>query len=91
MGAPQQIAQYEEMQPQRGARRADVAERPSQVVSPWLTTEQVADYLQYTGVARLRSVYRFLKTNGIPVRRRGAGARTILVARRDLDRAIEGR
>lgn len=57
--------------------------------SPWMTTTEAATYLRYSGKYALRSLYRFLERNGIPVRRRGA--RSILIARADLDRALKGK
>jgi Helix-turn-helix domain len=54
--------------------------------SPWLTTNEAAEYLRYQGKHRVRSVYRFLERNGVPIFRRGT--RSLLVARADLDRAL---
>jgi hypothetical protein len=56
-------------------------------VSVWMTTEETAIYLRYRGHGRLRSVYRFIKDKGIAVRRRGR--RSILIARADVDKALE--
>lgn len=54
--------------------------------SPWMTTEEACEHLRYAGKHRLRSLYAFLKANGVPTARRGK--RTLLIARLDLDRAI---
>lgn len=54
-------------------------------MSPWMSTEDIAEYLRYTGTARLRSVYRFIKRKGlVPVR----DGRRVLVARADVERAL---
>jgi excisionase family DNA binding protein len=60
----------------------------AEIRSPWLTTAEACEYLRFTGRCRLRSLYRFLATKGIPTARRG---HAILVARRDLDAAVTGR
>jgi hypothetical protein len=62
---------------------------PEDPRSPWLTTDEACVYLRYHGKHRLRSLYRFLSWAGIPKGRRGP--RRILIARRDLDRALRYR
>lgn len=56
--------------------------------SPWFTSREACAYLRYTGKAQLVSLYRFLKANGIATARRNG---RLLIARRDLDRAIGAR
>lgn len=56
--------------------------------SPWLTTHEAAVYLRYTGKHALRSLYRFIKAKGIP--KRYKSPRAILIAKADLDRALDG-
>jgi hypothetical protein len=67
------------------AARDQIREEPSE----WMTTEQIAGYLGYAGVARVRSVYRFLHFYGVPTSRRGA--RTLLVRRSDVEQALDRR
>lgn len=57
-------------------------------VSPWLTSQEACDYLRYVGKARLISLYRFLKQNGIP--KAWCNGR-LRIARADLDRALTAR
>lgn len=54
-------------------------------MSPWMKTGEACEYLRYEGKHRLRSLYRFLKKQGIPTARRDG---TILIARADLDKAL---
>jgi len=54
--------------------------------SPWLTTHEACDYLRYQGRHRLRSLYKFLAKNGVPIVHRSP--KRLLVARADLDRAL---
>jgi hypothetical protein len=56
--------------------------------SPYLTTDEAAEYLRFTGKHRLRSVYRFLKLKGVPTQRRGT--MSLLILRTDLERALQG-
>lgn len=67
-------------------RAIDAADRPFEFRGPWLTTREAADYLRYRGKHALRSLYRFLKANGIPIRHRSP--RCLLIAKADLDRAL---
>lgn len=57
------------------------------MTSPWLTTEEAAEYLRFLGKHKLRSLYRFLTKHNIPTARRGQGG-AILIARRDLEVAL---
>jgi hypothetical protein len=57
-------------------------------MSPWLNTADAADYLRYTGKHPLRSVYKFIKRHGLIVRHDGD---RVLIARADVERALEGR
>lgn len=54
--------------------------------SPWLTTQEACAYLRFDGPARLRSLYRFLTTHGIP--RIYRSPKRLLIARADLDQAL---
>lgn len=58
------------------------------MISPYLKTSEACEYLRYTGKHRLRSLYRFIQTQGIRTARRG---RRVLVLKADVDRAIGGR
>lgn len=57
------------------------------MTSPWMNTDDAAVYLCYAGKHPLRSVYRFIERHGIVVRRDG---KRLLLARADVERAIEG-
>lgn len=50
-----------------------------------MNTQDVADYLRYTGKHPLLSVYKFIRRHGIVPRRDG---NRLLIARADIDRAI---
>lgn len=52
---------------------------------PLFRTDEAARYLNYRGPNALRSLYRFLKKQGVPTARR---FRTVLIKKTDLDRAI---
>lgn len=85
----QVVRQDADVQPQDGARPEHVVLEAPDFRRPWFDTETAAAYLQYRGPARLRSVYRFIKTHGIAVRRRSV--RSILIAKADIDRALTAR
>lgn len=73
---------------QTAAHVDEAHQQRQQVQGPWLTSIEACEYLRYTGKARLISLYRFLKTNGVATARRGG---RLLVARRDLEKAIGAR
>jgi 2-C-methyl-D-erythritol 4-phosphate cytidylyltransferase len=58
------------------------------VNSPWLNTEDAAEYLRYTGTPknRRRSVYKFIERHGIIVRHDG---RRVLISRADIERVLD--
>lgn len=56
------------------------------MTSPWLNTAEAADYLRYTGKHPLLSVYKFIKRHALVPRHDG---RRVLLARADVDRALE--
>lgn len=58
------------------------------VQSPWLTTDEACAYLRFEGKWKLRSLYRFLKVNGVPTARRSR--MRLLIARADLEQALLG-
>lgn len=68
--------------------RDQVRDHAQQFESPWLTSREACVYLRYAGKAQLVSLYRFLKAHGISTARRGG---RLLIARRDLERAIGAR
>jgi len=58
------------------------------MTSPWLDTEDAADYLRFKGSLnnRRRSVYRFIQRHNIVPRHDG---RRVLIARADIDRVLD--
>lgn len=52
----------------------------------WLSTLEACDYLGYRGTHRLRSLYRFLQVNGVPVGR--LSPRRLRIKRSDLDAVL---
>lgn len=58
------------------------------MISPWLDTEDAAEYLRYKGspTSRRKSVYRFLARNRIITRTEG---RRVLIARADIDAVLD--
>lgn len=53
---------------------------------PWFTTEIACQYLCFTGVDRLNSLYRWLEANGVPKSYRSP--KRLLIAKRDIDEAL---
>lgn len=81
------------MSRQHLAQRLDTPREPSAVHLDrrdrrveFLTTGECCDLLRYTGIHRLRSLYRFLARNGVPVQRRSV--RKLLIRRRDVEAVI---
>lgn len=77
-----------ESRAQRDTHADQIGHEAQQFDSPWLTSREACAYLRYAGKAQLVSLYRFLKAHGIATARRGG---RLLIARRDLDRAIGAR
>src|SRR3972149_11685783 len=74
---------------QEPARPSDGGDQPLSALtgrnSPYLTAPEAAAYLRFSSV---RSLYKALKVDGIPCRRRGN--KTLLFHRGDLDRWLAG-
>lgn len=73
---------------ERDADRDQIGHESKQLQSPWLNSREACVYLRYSGKAPLVSLYRFIKAHGIATARRGG---RLLIARRDLERAIGAR
>lgn len=80
------VLEHQPRQAQQDRQPRNLAHGPFDFSSPWMDTETAAAYLNYRGPGRLESVYRFVKTNGIAIRRRSV--RSILIAKADIDRAL---
>jgi hypothetical protein len=59
--------------------------RRDQIRSPYFNTREACEHLRYLGKHRLRSLYRFIKREGIRTARDG---RRVLLVRADVERAI---
>lgn len=87
VGTVQHLAQDGTVPPQGASSLLDGGNRALQVADRWLSSQQACAYLGFTGVGRLTSFYRFVKTHGI--NKHWISPRRLRFRQSQLDRALE--